>query len=138
VTLQNEYAGTPATLNYFFSDRGGLRWDDVSALDLSINYRLNLGRFELFLQPELINVFNENAVINGNIAVWTADSGEVPDANGNLHTLQPFNPFTETPVQGVHWDYARNEDGSLAFGQARNYLDYQQGRTFRFSAGIRF
>ena len=138
VDLEHEYVAGPSTINYYFSDRGGLRWDNVQSTDLSVNYRLNLGRFEFFLQPEVINVFNENAVINGNLTIRTADSGEVVDANGHATTLQPFNPFTETPVQGVHWDYARNDDGSIAFGTPRNYLDYQLARTFRVSAGIRF
>lgn len=139
---QHDYEAGPATINYFFGGRGAHRWDDVSALDLSVNYRLNLGRFELFIQPELVNVFNENAVINGNTSIRTADSGPVTvlDSNGNpvVRTLQVFNPFTETPIQGVHWDYARNAQGEVVFGTPRNYLDYQLGRTFRVSAGIRF
>jgi hypothetical protein len=120
----DRYANVPAQINYFFSERGAYRWDDVTALDLSINYRLRLGAAELFIQPELINAFNENAVIAGRTAVATFDNDD---------TLAPFNPFTETPVEGVHWRK------SSTFGQPRNNaLDYQQGRTFRLSAGIRF
>ena len=120
----DKYSNGPAAVNYYFGDRGGFRWDDVSALDLSINYRLRLGPAELFVQPELINVFNENAVIAGRTAVATFDNDD---------TLAPFNPFTETPVEGVHWRK------SSTFGTPRsNSLDYQLGRTFRISAGFRF
>jgi hypothetical protein len=47
-------------------------------------------------------------------------------------TLQPFDPFTETPVEGVHW--RKGDD----FGQPAQTIDYQQPRTFRFSVGFRF
>ena len=93
---------------------------------------------EFFLSPEVINVFNEAAVINGNVNIRTADSGAIRNPQGELVELQPFNPFTETPVQGVHWDYARNASGQQTFGTARNVNDYQLGRTFRISGGIRF
>ncbi|MBK5259306.1 MAG: TonB-dependent receptor [Thermoanaerobaculia bacterium] len=117
------YANTPQAVNYFFSDRGELRFDDVQALDLSVNYRLRLGQAELFVSPEIINVFNENSVILGSTRVLTFDNDD---------TLAPFNPFTETPVEGIH--YAK----SSIFGQARNANDYQLARTYRVSFGVRF
>jgi hypothetical protein len=43
-----------------------------------------------------------------------------------------FNPFTETPVQGVNWDYGSN------FGQPQTAANYQLPRTFRLSFGLRF
>ncbi|HVS31396.1 MAG TPA: hypothetical protein VMS98_08065 [Thermoanaerobaculia bacterium] len=121
----NGYAGVPSTIDYYFSDRGQYRWDDVHSTDLSLNYRIRLaGRAELFVQPEIINVFNNDAVFAGHTSVFTFD---------NDKTLQPFNPFTETPVEGVH--YRLHEE----FGQDRdNYLDFQQARTYRVSVGIRF
>lgn len=110
-------------MNYFFSDRGAFRFDNIQALDLSVNYRLKLGRTEFFVQPELINVFNENSAFTGGVGILTAD---------NDATLLTFNPYTEKPVEGVHWRKA------ATFGQARNVNDYQLGRTVRLSAGIRF
>jgi hypothetical protein len=46
--------------------------------------------------------------------------------------MQPFNPFTETPVEGVHW-----ERGPL-FGQPTAAGAYTLPRDFRFSVGLRF
>jgi hypothetical protein len=42
--------------------------------------------------------------------------------------LQRFNPFTESPVQGVHWTMA-----DLNAGRGTTLP-----RTFRFTMGIRF
>ena len=119
----DRYSNDPGTVNYFFGERGGYRFDDVNALDLSVNYRLRLGRAELFLQPEIINVMNENAQFTGRTTVFTVQNDE---------TLQPFNPFTETPVEGVHYEFHPD------FGKARNANDYQLARTYRFSLGLRF
>lgn len=46
--------------------------------------------------------------------------------------LQPFNPFTETPVEGVHYMKGPN------FGQPASESDYQLPRTYRLSVGVRF
>lgn len=120
----DRYSNQPGTVNYFFGgERGAYRWDDIQALDLSMNYRLRIGGAELFLQPEIINVFNNDGVVIGNATVNTVQNDE---------TLQPFNPFTETPIEGVHYEFDPN------FGNARNANDYQLARTYRFSVGLRF
>jgi outer membrane receptor protein involved in Fe transport len=120
------YAGSPGFVNYFYVPRGSFRWDDVTRTDIAINYSffLNIGggQLELFLQPEVINVFNEQAVVDGNTTIL--------DPTNSSHAA--FNPFTETPVQGVNWDFGSN------FGNPVNDADYQQPRTFRFSVGLRF
>ena len=72
---------------------------------------------EVFLQPEMLNVFNEDGVL-------TPDNG--------TDTLQAFDPFTTTPVEGTHWE---RQEG---FGEAQGELDFQTPRTFRFSVGFRF
>ena len=121
------YAGSPGNVGYFFSDRGALRWDDVTRTDISLNYSffLNLGgtQLELFLQPEVLNVFNEDAVVGGNSTVFT---------NVNRSYLEPFNPFTTTPVEGVHWEKGPD------FGDPTGEGSYQAPRTVRFSVGLRF
>ena len=117
-----QYANQPGTVNYFFGGRGAHRWDDVSALDLSVNYRLRIAAAELFIQPEIVNVFNENGVFTGRTTVLTVQNDD---------TLQPFNPFTETPVEGVHYSLSQ-------FGQPRDANDYQLARTYRISVGVRF
>lgn len=107
----------PSSNTYYFSERGEYRWDDVTATDIGINYSLPVGPVSLFAQGDIVNVFNEDAQIAG--------------ATG-ITLLEDFNPLTETPVEGVHWQRSSN------FGAARSQFDYQQPRTYRVSFGARF
>ena len=121
------YVGWPAAPNYYFSDRGAFRTESVTSTDLAINYsffvNIGGGQLELFVQPEVTNVFNEQAVIAPNNTVFTAR---------NDGSLEAFDPFTETPVEGTHW---RKGD---AWGTAESEGAYQGPRTFRLSLGLRF
>lgn len=127
VTGGPAYLTPPSTVNYYYAT-DEFELDDVSRTDLALNYSFFLNllgkRFEIYVQPEVINVFDEDAVINVNTA-------DVLDAT-NDGSLQPFNPFTDTPQRGVHWDLGDQ------FGQPQTDTDYQQPRTFRFSVGFRF
>lgn len=120
----NSYVTPPTEVNYFFTDRDAFETDDITRTDLSLNYSLNLGRFEIFLQPEILNIFDED----GAIAVNTTDI----DTAVTDGSLQPFNPFTETPVEGVHFTLGEN------FGQPTSDASFQQPRVYRFSVGFRF
>ena len=126
------YAQPPSTATYFFSDRGAFRTPDVFRTDLSVNYAVELWGTELFLDGEVINVFDEQRVDTVdttlfNTTVQTAASGGAAGAS-----LRRFDPFTETPVEGVHW-----RKGPL-FGQPTGPLAYQTPRTFRLGVGLRF
>jgi len=70
----------------------------------------------------VINVFDEQGAIAHNTAILDETNAD----------FAAFNPFTETPVHGTHWDFGSN------FGQPTSEANYQQVRTFRFSVGIRF
>lgn len=121
------YAIPPTAVAYYFTDRDAFRLDDITSTDLSVNYSFNWAAFgkdiEVFLQPEVLNLFDESGVINVNTTVLTAT---------NTAGLQRFNPFTTEPVEGVHWRRGTQ------FGQPVADLDYQQPRVFRFSVGFRF
>ncbi len=121
------YATSPSTLLYYFSDRGEYRWEDVTATDLALNWVFNIGQFDLFVQGDIINLFNESAQVNGSTAVTVLSCDE-----GQTSGCADFNPFTETPVEGVHWEKRAN------FGQATSSLHYQFPRTYQLSAGLRF
>jgi hypothetical protein len=117
------YANHPYLIGvwpYYFSNRGAYRWDDVLRTDLALNYSffINVGRsrLELFIQPEVLNLFNSAAVVSGNTRVFNAQ----------------FDPFTTEPIEGVHWMK------SPYFGEPTGEDDFQQPRTFRFSVGLRF
>ncbi len=115
------YLTPPSALGYWFTERDAFRTDDLVSTDISFNYSFLIPTgntdIELFIQPEVLNVFNQDAVVNPNTGVAT---------------LAPFNPYTETPVEGVNW---QRVDG---FGDAQNAGDFQRPRTFRVSLGIRF
>jgi outer membrane receptor protein involved in Fe transport len=118
---------TPQTVAYFYTARDAFRTDDITETDLSFNYSFQwplLGQdIEVFLQPEILNVFGEDGawIVNTAIQDPTTGSG-----------LARFNPFTETPVEGVHWRKGPN------FGRPTAEDHYQTPRTFRFSVGFRF
>lgn len=131
------YALPPSSVTYFFSDRGAFTTDNVTRTDLSLNYGFawNVGArgIEVFLQPEVLNVFNEDAAIGANTTVLTAvNAGGATATACSGGPCQPFDPFTETPVEGVHW--AKGPD----FGEPQSVADFQAPRVFRFSLGFRF
>ena len=114
---------------------------------LSLNFATKIGgAVEIFVQPQVINVFNNQGKIAVNTTVRTS-------ASPGGGTYAAFNPFTTVPTQGLsksgaNWDYGRvgacdaanpSAPGcALAFGNARNKDDYQQPRTFLATVGIRF
>lgn len=135
VTPNPGYVSPSPRVNYYFGGRGNLRTPDVYRADFSLNYEFRIGKFELFLQPEVVNITNEQNVDTTDVAlfnqsVFTQDNTTATSCNGA--PCQAFNPFTETPVQGVHWS-----PGPL-FGQAISPLAFQTPRTYRFSVGLRF
>jgi hypothetical protein len=121
------YAIPPASVTYFFTNRDAFHTDDITSTDLTLNYGFTFSTFgkeiELYLQPEVINVFDEQSVGFVNQAVQTAT---------NTAGLARFDPFTTKPIEGVHWRRGPN------FGKPTNDQHFQQPRTFRFSVGFRF
>ncbi|MCP4659653.1 MAG: TonB-dependent receptor, partial [bacterium] len=121
------YEDPPDDVTYWFTARDAYHTENITRSDLSFNYAFRWHAFgkamEVFIQPEVINVFNEHGV--------TAVNDDTYDAT-NRSSYDEFNPFTETPVEGVHWDKRSG------FGQPTDEDDYQTPRTFRFSVGFRF
>jgi hypothetical protein len=116
---------------YYFSRRGAYRLDDVMSTDLSVTYAFVPKLFgtdiQIYVKPEVRNVFNRQAVTNVNTDV---------DTNYTDATLTAFNPFTETPVEGVNWK--KRVTSSTAFGKPAAPTDYQLPRTYYLAFGIRF
>jgi outer membrane receptor protein involved in Fe transport len=125
------YVTPPDTILYFFTDRDEFRTDSMYRTDLAVNYnrRLGLGSSEFFAQAQLLNVFNNFQLFNSrNDDIDTT----VVTAVDEPERFQTFNPFTETPQQGVHWDYGEK------FGQALGAGAYTLQRTFQFAVGVKF
>ena len=94
----------------------------------------------MFFHGEVLNVFNQfqlcgcgGTVFNngGGSDIRTINNGS-PDRGRTPATLQPFNPFTTTPVQGVNWNL------SPTFGTPASRFAYTSPRTFRFNFGVKF
>jgi len=128
------YQTAPSTVTYYYTARDAFRTDDVKRTDLSLNFSTKIGGVvEIFVQPQVINVFNNQAKVAVSTAVQSFAS-----TSGYL----PFNPFTTTPVQGpratgtaaptANWNYGPT------FGTALNTASYQQPRTFQATVGLRF
>ena len=120
------YVTPPTAVQYYFSSRGVYRTGTVSATDLSLNWTHQIPdtkKGQAFVRAVVINVFNRAAAIRVNKTVLTRN-----DSAGFL----AFNPFTEAPVQGVHYGYGSD------FGQPIGPSDYQAPREFFFSFGLRY
>jgi hypothetical protein len=132
------YLTPPTRVTYYFSKRGAFTTPSVLRTDLSINYSFKIADVNLFVQPQIVNLFNRHAVDTTDSSLFdttilTADNRGVCDNSplpGRL--CAPFNPFTEKPVEGVNWQKGKN------FGKAVNPLGYQTPRTFRIGFGLRF
>jgi hypothetical protein len=96
---------------------------------------------DFFVQAQVINLFNQfqlcgcggsaTFALGGNVQNQTVDTAVRTNVT-NPTLYQPFNPFTTTPVEGVHWAK------SPTFGQALNRFAYTTPRTFRLTFGLRF
>jgi hypothetical protein len=85
----------------------------------------SIGVATIFVDATIANLFNEDAQTGGNRLVTTRYENRCP-------VCVTFNPFTETPVEGVHYRKGPK------FGQATSVSHYQMPRTYSFSAGVRF
>lgn len=128
------YLNPPTTATYYFSERGAFRTDDVHRTDLGLNWALPIGPVRLFVQGDVLNIFDNDAIEDPsflNQTVLTNSSTACVQADGTT-PCATFNPNTTTPVEGVHYRFAS------AFGTPTNALAYQQPLTYRFSVGLRF
>jgi hypothetical protein len=134
------YAQPVTSVEYYFFERDAYRTEAQYRTDLSVNYQYRVGGgADVFLHAEVLNIFNQfqlcgcgGTVFNngGGSDIRTISTAVLTALNSG--TLQPFNPFTQTPVQGVNWNL------SPTFGTAVNRFAYTSPRTFRFNFGVKF
>jgi outer membrane receptor protein involved in Fe transport len=126
------YVTPPDTVLYYFTDRDALHTEAMHRTDLAVNYNYRLpglARAELFAQAQLLNILNSFQLFNIRTNAINTTVLTAVDEPGRFET---FDPFTETPQQGVHWDYGDQ------FGEATGAAAYTLPRTFQFAVGIRF
>jgi hypothetical protein len=132
-----------STTTYYFTARDAFRTGATYRTDVAANYAFGLrgpGRkTELFAQVQVMNLFNQfqlcgcggTVFVNGGAFDLTTIDQSVL-TRSNSPALQAFNPFTQTPVEGVNWAKGPN------FGKPLNRFAYTSPREFRVSFGIRF
>ena len=123
------YLTPPSTNTYYFTARDAYRTDTITSTNLSLSYsfKMQLGAtaFEVFLLPEMLNVFNEHGA-------WNVDTTVVRKSTFNPFTTSPTEcPQGQTDCTGYNWQKGPN------FGHPVAKEDFQQPRTFRLSVGIR-
>jgi len=129
------YITPPSSVTYYFTARDAFRTDDIKRTDIAINFSKTIGGLvEIFIQPQVLNLFNNRGVVAVDTTVNTA-------RNPGGGTYLTFNPFTTIPVQRPHldstvktanWDYGPN------FGKPTSVNSYQIPRQFQITTGLRF
>jgi outer membrane receptor protein involved in Fe transport len=135
------YASPPSRVGYYFTARDAYRTDDIWRTDVSLNLSAFLGPVELFVQPQVWNVFGGDGVIAVNTSVTTG-TGATPSASTGLVR---FNPFTTAPIEcpqtasaaecramGANWKKGAN------FGKPTSSASFQRPRAYTVSVGLRF
>jgi hypothetical protein len=129
------YVMPPWMQRYAFTAPDAYRTDPVSSTDLAMTFTFRLGGVELYVNPLVTNLFNNQAVTGPDSTVYV---------NSYLHDdLAPFNPFTETPMAGPQATTCNLDDGynwqkGPNFGKPVVPGAYQTPRTFLLNVGLRF
>jgi outer membrane receptor protein involved in Fe transport len=143
------YLTPPAGNNttFFYTARDAFRTEAQVRADFGVTYAYRIpqaGRVELFGQLQVMNLFNQSQLcVCGSTVFGTGSAGNAGGINiqrintavltpVNNALLQPFNPFTTTPVQGVNWNLGPN------FGRATSRFAYTTPQSVRLSFGVRF
>lgn len=111
---------------YYFSGRGEFTRKGIWRTDLSLGWERKLPglpKGRMFFRGVVNNVLNLHGIDGFNTTVQT---------NSSNSSLAVFNPFSETPVKGVNWDFGPE------YGKVTGPGSYQTTREFNFSVGIRF
>jgi outer membrane receptor protein involved in Fe transport len=130
--LDPGYRQPPATVDYFFTARDAFHTEAQLRSDIAVNYERAIpgaARARFFARFDVLNLFDQFQLFNigtGAINTTVLTAFDDPDR------FQMFDPFTETPVQGVHWDVGED------FGTPTGAAAYTLPRTFRFNIGVRF
>lgn len=124
------YLTPDSTTTYYLGGRGDLITDTITSTDLSLNYYLPVGwmkKSQFFVRFVVDNLFDQaGRDSTGDETVFTASNQNA------ARSLRAFNPFTETPVYGTHFEYGPD------FGEALAASDFQSPRSFYFAVGFRF
>jgi hypothetical protein len=148
---ENNGANSPYTRSqlgtshtYYFGKRGEFRSEAATSTDIAVNLSIPISRFELFVQGQVLNFFDQEAVNNiflGNVDMTV----RTLRSNGAASGLLAFNPYTDTPKEcpqgatpATCTALGANYQLGDKFGAAANQNAYQSPRTYRVAVGFRF
>jgi hypothetical protein len=120
------YVTPPTSVVYYFTPRGQFRMKTITATDLSLMWSRRMPltrRVQMYGRAMIVNVFNQAGIDGVGRSVLTR--------NDNTSFLA-FNPFVDTPVRGVNYEYGQD------FGKPTSPSDYQPPRQLSLSVGARF
>lgn len=138
------YATPPPGSNiaYFHIARDQFRLEGEKRTDFSALYTRRLVKnLEVFGQVQVLNLFDQfqlcgcgatTVFVNGGAFNSQTVNQAILTSVTTPATYQTFNPFTQTPIEGVNWAYGPT------FGQAQNRFAYTTPRTLRLTFGVRF
>ncbi len=126
------YKTPPTSVAFFFTKPAAFRTDNITRTDVALNYTIRVAKsLEIFVRPEVLNVFNEKGVVavDTNVSTATTQTG-----------FKPFDPFKDVPVRGPRnvANPTANYDLGPDFGKPTSATGYQLPRTFRLGVGLRF
>jgi outer membrane receptor protein involved in Fe transport len=117
------YVFPPTSTSYFVGGRGSYETEAMTQTDLGINYALQLGRLEFFVEMNVFNLFNQDAAPYSNNGWYNTNVTTLPTA---------FNVYNEEPVEGVHFEFDPD------FGTPASNNAYQTPRTLTVDFGLKF
>ncbi|MGA7990720.1 MAG: carboxypeptidase regulatory-like domain-containing protein [Thermoanaerobaculia bacterium] len=135
------YISPPATEAYYFTARDAYRTDDIWRTDLSLMLNGKIGPVEIFVAPQILNLFNNSRVLTPNTSVSVGTGATASASTG----LVRFNPFTTAPIEcpqgssaatckalGANWRKGAD------FGNPTAAASYQRPRVWTVTLGARF
>ena len=125
------YVQPPVALDYYFTDRDAFRADPLKRTDVGLSWRramFGTVHGDVFVNLQILNVFGSTRILNPQQYVVTRTA--FTDAS-----LQPFNPFTTTPVRDVHWTF---DDSGVRPNDSRPGVPTTLGRAWLVTLGVRF
>jgi outer membrane receptor protein involved in Fe transport len=144
-SIASRYATPQGATNetYFYTARDAFHTAATKRTDFAVNYSRGISpgghKIEGFIQAQILNVFNTQDLCACGGSVFS-NGGSFQSNRIGQGVLSPvnnaamvrFDPFTQTPVQGVNWNYNAN------FNTPLNRFAFTTPRTFRISFGARF
>jgi outer membrane receptor protein involved in Fe transport len=132
------YLTPPTSVNYYFTARDTYHTEDVYRTDLALTYSYKIaGAVELYVAPQIYNLFNAQHIIAVNTTVNSAVQSSSFAAFNPWTTASPVECPQGTALASCKAMGANYQKGSL-FGTPTSAAMYQSSRTFQFSVGVRF